>query len=164
MNFEDIVKTLSLDEIMPELGDQLSVSENTSIRSNELDSILGTHPTVSEPVSSSFEMITSSAAPIQSEVPKPIPSAMPITRPKKLIYEYEEPCPICGDKITGYHYGILTCESCKGFFKRTVQNKKTYQCVDMGDCVINKIQRKRCPACRYQVRRISMINHKYIEF
>ncbi|CAG5078108.1 Oidioi.mRNA.OKI2018_I69.PAR.g8902.t1.cds [Oikopleura dioica] len=137
-------------QIMPELGDQLSVSENTSIRSNELDSILGTHPTVSEPVSSSFEMITSSAAPIQSEVPKPIPSAMPITRPKKLIYEYEEPCPICGDKITGYHYGILTCESCKGFFKRTVQNKKTYQCVDMGDCVINKIQRKRCPACRYQ--------------
>lgn len=35
-----------------------------------------------------------------------------------------EPCPICGDKVSGYHYGLLTCESCKGFFKRTVQNKK----------------------------------------
>ena len=25
----------------------------------------------------------------------------------------DEPCPICGDKNTGYHYGIRTCESCK---------------------------------------------------
>ncbi|XP_037078784.1 steroid hormone receptor family member cnr14-like [Pollicipes pollicipes] len=36
----------------------------------------------------------------------------------------EELCPVCGDKVSGYHYGLLTCESCKGFFKRTVQNKK----------------------------------------
>ena len=33
--------------------------------------------------------------------------------------------------------------------KRTVQNKKNYQCVEKGSCVINKLQRKRCPACRY---------------
>ena len=33
-------------------------------------------------------------------------------------------CPICGDSVSGYHYGLLTCESCKGFFKRTVQNRK----------------------------------------
>lgn len=25
----------------------------------------------------------------------------------------EEPCPVCGDKVSGYHYGLLTCESCK---------------------------------------------------
>ena len=30
--------------------------------------------------------------------------------------------------LSGYHYGIFTCESCKGFFKRTVQNKKKYFC------------------------------------
>merc|ERR1719445_1283207 len=41
----------------------------------------------------------------------------------------EELCPVCGDKVSGYHYGLLTCESCKGFFKRTVQNKKVYTCV-----------------------------------
>jgi len=25
----------------------------------------------------------------------------------------EELCPVCGDKVSGYHYGLLTCESCK---------------------------------------------------
>lgn len=27
---------------------------------------------------------------------------------------FEELCPVCGDKVSGYHYGLLTCESCKG--------------------------------------------------
>lgn len=26
----------------------------------------------------------------------------------------EEVCPVCSDKISGYHYGLQTCESCKG--------------------------------------------------
>ncbi|CAD5115189.1 unnamed protein product [Dimorphilus gyrociliatus] len=62
----------------------------------------------------------------------------------------EELCPICGDKTSGYHYGLQTCESCKGFFKRTVQNKKVYSCVDNQNCPIDKTQRKRCPYCRFQ--------------
>ncbi|KAL8598193.1 hypothetical protein ACOMHN_043264 [Nucella lapillus] len=62
----------------------------------------------------------------------------------------EELCPVCGDKVSGYHYGLLTCESCKGFFKRTVQNKKAYSCVDNRQCHIDKSQRKRCPFCRFQ--------------
>ncbi|XP_063236911.1 nuclear hormone receptor FTZ-F1 isoform X2 [Bacillus rossius redtenbacheri] len=62
----------------------------------------------------------------------------------------EELCPVCGDKVSGYHYGLLTCESCKGFFKRTVQNKKVYTCVADRSCHIDKTQRKRCPFCRFQ--------------
>lgn len=62
----------------------------------------------------------------------------------------EELCPVCGDKVSGYHYGLLTCESCKGFFKRTVQNKKVYTCVAERSCHIDKSQRKRCPYCRFQ--------------
>ena len=37
-----------------------------------------------------------------------------------------------------------------GFFKRTVQNKKVYSCVDNRNCHIDKSQRKRCPYCRFQ--------------
>ncbi|CAB4057031.1 NR6AN [Lepeophtheirus salmonis] len=30
-------------------------------------------------------------------------------------------CMICEDRATGLHYGIITCEGCKGFFKRTLK-------------------------------------------
>lgn len=37
-------------------------------------------------------------------------------------YSYDEDldelCPVCGDKVSGYHYGLLTCESCKVSAKR----------------------------------------------
>ena len=39
---------------------------------------------------------------------------------------------------------------CKGFFKRTVQNKRIYNCVAEGNCEINKAQRNRCQYCRFQ--------------
>ncbi|KAE8583474.1 hypothetical protein XENTR_v10020532 [Xenopus tropicalis] len=69
-------------------------------------------------------------------------------------YNYDEDldelCPVCGDKVSGYHYGLLTCESCKGFFKRTVQNNKRYTCTENQSCKIDKTQRKRCPYCRFQ--------------
>ncbi|XP_029300977.1 steroidogenic factor 1-like [Cottoperca gobio] len=61
----------------------------------------------------------------------------------------EELCPVCGDKVSGYHYGLLTCESCKGFFKRTVQNNKKYICAEKQQCTIDISQRKRCPSCRF---------------
>ncbi|XP_013784132.1 nuclear hormone receptor FTZ-F1 beta-like [Limulus polyphemus] len=59
------------------------------------------------------------------------------------------PCPICGDRISGFHYGIFSCESCKGFFKRTVQNKKNYVCLRGASCQIVISTRKKCPACRF---------------
>merc|ERR1719219_3296818 len=49
-----------------------------------------------------------------------------------------------------YISSIMSDQSCKGFFKRTVQNKKVYTCVADRSCVIDKTQRKRCPYCRFQ--------------
>lgn len=60
------------------------------------------------------------------------------------------PCPICGDKISGFHYGIFSCESCKGFFKRTVQNRKNYVCLRGASCPVTIATRKKCPACRFE--------------
>jgi nuclear receptor subfamily 5 group A protein 3 len=59
------------------------------------------------------------------------------------------PCPICGDRISGFHYGIFSCESCKGFFKRTVQNRKNYVCLRGASCHVAIATRKKCPACRF---------------
>lgn len=64
--------------------------------------------------------------------------------------ELQETCPICSDRVSGYHYGLPTCESCKGFFKRTVQKNKHYLCLEEQKCSISKAERKRCPACRFQ--------------
>ncbi|XP_076866095.1 nuclear receptor subfamily 5, group A, member 5 [Brachyhypopomus gauderio] len=62
----------------------------------------------------------------------------------------DEACPVCGDRVSGYHYGLLTCESCKGFFKRSVQNSKHYTCAERQSCPMDPAQRKRCPYCRFQ--------------
>nr|QGX48189.1 RXR [Sinonovacula constricta] len=61
-------------------------------------------------------------------------------------------CMICGDRGSGYHYSVLSCEGCKGFFKRTVQKNLSYSCKDSGKglCTINKSTRNNCQFCRYQ--------------
>ncbi|CAG5888965.1 unnamed protein product [Menidia menidia] len=59
-------------------------------------------------------------------------------------------CSICGDRSSGKHYGVYSCEGCKGFFKRTVRKDLTYTCRDNKDCIVDKRQRNRCQYCRYQ--------------
>nr|CAB3248543.1 GCNF nuclear receptor [Phallusia mammillata] len=57
-------------------------------------------------------------------------------------------CLICGDKATGLHYGIISCEGCKGFFKRSICNKRVYRCTRSKNCVMSRKQRNRCQFCR----------------
>ncbi|XP_045311244.1 nuclear receptor subfamily 1 group I member 3 isoform X1 [Leopardus geoffroyi] len=59
-------------------------------------------------------------------------------------------CAVCGDRATGYHFRALTCEGCKGFFRRTVTKSTGLTCPFAGRCEVNKIQRRHCPACRLQ--------------
>ncbi|XKL67173.1 hypothetical protein PGB90_010593 [Kerria lacca] len=59
-------------------------------------------------------------------------------------------CSICGDRASGKHYGVYSCEGCKGFFKRTVRKDLTYACREDRNCTIDKRQRNRCQFCRYQ--------------
>lgn len=50
----------------------------------------------------------------------------------------------------GKHYGVYSCEGCKGFFKRTIRKDLTYTCRENKECLIDKRQRNRCQYCRYQ--------------
>ncbi|XP_063286538.1 progesterone receptor isoform X1 [Pelobates fuscus] len=67
-------------------------------------------------------------------------------------YSYEtlpqKKCLICGDEASGCHYGVLTCGSCKVFFKRAIEGQHNYLCAGRNDCIIDKIRRKNCPSCR----------------
>ncbi|XP_071632020.1 photoreceptor-specific nuclear receptor isoform X2 [Temnothorax longispinosus] len=58
-------------------------------------------------------------------------------------------CVVCGDTSSGKHYGILACNGCSGFFKRSVRRKLIYRCqAGTGRCVVDKAHRNQCQACR----------------
>ena len=77
-------------------------------------------------------------------------------------------CLVCGDSSSGKHYGILACNGCSGFFKRSVRRRLIYRynlsnylsnclCLSTinhrcqagsGHCVIDKAHRNQCQACR----------------
>ena len=76
-------------------------------------------------------------------------------------------CVVCGDRASGKddrvrrkelgflillplgrHYGAISCEGCKGFFKRSIRKENGYQCRGNMDCEVSKTQRNRCQYCR----------------
>ncbi|NWV34620.1 VDR protein, partial [Grantiella picta] len=59
-------------------------------------------------------------------------------------------CGVCGDKATGFHFNAMTCEGCKGFFRRSMKRKALFTCPFSGDCHITKDNRRHCQACRLQ--------------
>ncbi|UJR09645.1 hypothetical protein I4U23_013879 [Adineta vaga] len=59
-------------------------------------------------------------------------------------------CRVCMDKATGAHYGVPTCEGCKGFFKRSILRKEKYRCYFGDGCIINTDNRNRCKSCRFR--------------
>uniref|UniRef100_A0A673AYP5 Nuclear receptor domain-containing protein n=1 Tax=Sphaeramia orbicularis TaxID=375764 RepID=A0A673AYP5_9TELE len=66
--------------------------------------------------------------------------------------EDEEPkfCGVCGDEAKGYHFNALTCEGCKGFFRRTIKRSDQLRCPFLNKCIITKNNRRSCQACRFQ--------------
>ncbi|KAJ6638579.1 Nuclear receptor subfamily 2 group C member 2, partial [Pseudolycoriella hygida] len=56
----------------------------------------------------------------------------------------------CSDKASGRHYGAISCEGCKGFFKRSIRKQLAYQCRGTKNCEITKHHRNRCQFCRLQ--------------
>ncbi|XP_058498687.1 nuclear receptor subfamily 1, group H, member 5 isoform X2 [Solea solea] len=60
----------------------------------------------------------------------------------------DELCVVCGDKASGYHYNALTCEGCKGFFRRSVTKNAVYHCKSGGACEMDMYMRRKCQDCR----------------
>ncbi|GMT23391.1 hypothetical protein PFISCL1PPCAC_14688, partial [Pristionchus fissidentatus] len=62
--------------------------------------------------------------------------------------ESSDLCVVCGDKASGRHYGAVSCEGCKGFFKRSIRKQIGYVCRGAKDCPVTKFHRNRCQFCR----------------
>lgn len=67
--------------------------------------------------------------------------------PKMLGHEL---CRVCGDKASGFHYNVLSCEGCKGFFRRSVVHGGAgrYACRGGGACQMDAFMRRKCQLCR----------------
>ncbi|KAK7939503.1 hypothetical protein WMY93_002829 [Mugilogobius chulae] len=78
---------------------------------------------------------------VDSQVPSPPSRGSPSN---------EGLCAVCGDNAACQHYGVRTCEGCKGFFKRTVQKNAKYVCLANKNCPVDKRRRNRCQFCRFQ--------------
>ncbi|XP_074086694.1 oxysterols receptor LXR-alpha isoform X1 [Macrotis lagotis] len=59
-----------------------------------------------------------------------------------------EVCSVCGDKASGFHYNVLSCEGCKGFFRRSVIKGARYTCHSGGHCPMDTYMRRKCQECR----------------
>lgn len=72
-------------------------------------------------------------------------------------------CRVCGDKASGFHYGVHACEGCKGFFRRTIRLKLIYDRCDLS-CRIHKKSRNKCQYCRFQKCLAVGMSHNAIRF
>lgn len=104
--------------------------------------------------SSSRSSASSSSAPLQQESSSSLTTASRDSGHGSSATTSSHParsvCAVCGDIAACQHYGVRTCEGCKGFFKRTVQKGAKYVCLGGKDCVVDKRRRNRCQFCRFQ--------------
>jgi hypothetical protein len=60
-------------------------------------------------------------------------------------------CKVCNDQSTGFHYGVSTCEGCKGFYKRGILSNIKYKCSNKSkNCTIDVHNRNKCKYCRFK--------------
>ncbi|XP_076345191.1 thyroid hormone receptor beta-like isoform X1 [Tachypleus tridentatus] len=79
-------------------------------------------------------------------------TGLPAEKASSSLSRHQKVCGVCGDRSKSYHFGGISCDSCKAFFRRSVQNEgyKHFHCPYEGKCDITISSRKCCQYCRFQ--------------
>ncbi|CAG2108799.1 unnamed protein product [Medioppia subpectinata] len=64
--------------------------------------------------------------------------------------DFNRKCAVCGDRALGNNFEVLSCPSCKAFFRRNATRNKQYKCIYDNNCAIDVLTRKYCKKCRLQ--------------
>nr|AKG51674.1 peroxisome proliferator-activated receptor gamma [Oryzias sinensis] len=138
---------MAYDPSPPQSEDHLTNMDYTNLHSYRTE--LDTHSSVKLEPDSPPQY---SDSPVFSKLPEDTPSS-------SLNIE----CRVCGDKASGFHYGVHACEGCKGFFRRTIRLKLVYDHCDLH-CRIHKKSRNKCQYCRFQKCLNVGMSHNAIRF
>ena len=78
-------------------------------------------------------------------------SPLPVTEKPEVVEpgEGQELCRVCRDIANGIHFGVMTCEGCKKFFRRALKEADLYACKFLKRCSLNPRNRNSCRYCRY---------------
>ncbi|KAH7708052.1 CBN-NHR-1 protein [Aphelenchoides avenae] len=91
-----------------------------------------------------------------SQAPKGSPSAeeeqqaAPRKEGKRKRIPDGQPCLICEEPATGYHYSVPACHGCKTFFRRAIitGEGENFICPRRSDCDVTNENRNACRKCR----------------
>lgn len=108
---------------------------------------------------------TSSASPDRSSASTDLSTALSeqLLRGREEVSGINMECRICGDRASGFHYGVHACEGCKGFFRRTIRMKLEYERCERS-CKIQKKSRNKCQFCRFQKCLMLGMSHDAIRY
>ncbi|KAG8438627.1 hypothetical protein GDO86_004985 [Hymenochirus boettgeri] len=158
---EDDLRSPLSGEFLQDIGDiAQSIGEDGSASFTAADyQFLGNSPGSNGSISTDLTDTLSPASSPSSVTHPAAPGSGEESSSKTLYLE----CRVCGDKASGFHYGVHACEGCKGFFRRTIRLKLTYDRCDRM-CKIQKKNRNKCQYCRFEKCLNVGMSHNAIRF
>ncbi|CCD61911.1 Nuclear hormone receptor family member nhr-2 [Caenorhabditis elegans] len=145
---------LSSTQSSPDNGNEADDKENSSVRRNTFPA---SSASTKKPRGTPYDR-TNTPMTVVPQMPQFAPDFSNYNLTMNAWSEFfkKDRCMVCGDNSTGYHYGVQSCEGCKGFFRRSVHKNIAYVCTkgenctfSYENCAANRGVRTRCQACRF---------------